>query len=65
MKKLFLLVSLVIMASMVLAACGPAATPAATLPTAAVPLPAGVTLAQKNHLLICTDFPYPPQEFFD
>jgi polar amino acid transport system substrate-binding protein len=22
-------------------------------------------LAQPNHLLICTDFPYPPQEFFD
>ncbi len=22
-------------------------------------------LAQKGHLLICTDFPYPPQEFFD
>jgi polar amino acid transport system substrate-binding protein len=22
-------------------------------------------LAQKNHLLICSDFPYPPQEFFD
>jgi polar amino acid transport system substrate-binding protein len=22
-------------------------------------------LAQKSHLLICTDFPYPPQEFFD
>lgn len=23
------------------------------------------SLAQKGHLLICTDFPYPPQEFFD
>ncbi len=22
-------------------------------------------LAQKGHLLICTDFPYPPQEYFD
>lgn len=22
-------------------------------------------LAQANHLLICSDFPYPPQEFFD
>jgi polar amino acid transport system substrate-binding protein len=22
-------------------------------------------LSQKGHLLICTDFPYPPQEFFD
>ena len=69
MKKLFLLVSLAIVASLVLAACGtaaPAATePSAAVPTAVVPLPAGVTLAQKNHLLICTDFPYPPQEFFD
>jgi polar amino acid transport system substrate-binding protein len=23
------------------------------------------SLNQKNHLLICSDFPYPPQEFFD
>ena len=37
------------------------ATPAAPTPVAPVP----DTLAQKGHLLICTDFPYPPQEFFD
>jgi polar amino acid transport system substrate-binding protein len=38
-------------------------------PTAAAPTPvaqiAPDLLAQKGHLLICTDFPYPPQEFFD
>jgi polar amino acid transport system substrate-binding protein len=40
-------------------------------PTAAPVLPTPVAtvdpslLAQKGKLLICTDFPYPPQEFFD
>jgi polar amino acid transport system substrate-binding protein len=59
----------------------PAATqpPTATQPPAAtevpsatpVPPPTSVaqvppaSLAQAGHLLICTDFPYPPQEFFD
>jgi polar amino acid transport system substrate-binding protein len=33
------------------------ATPVATI--------APENLAQKGHLLICTDFPYPPQEYFD
>ena len=27
--------------------------------------PGSVTGSEGNHLLICTDFPYPPQEFFD
>ncbi len=41
------------------------ATPAATaMPTAVAQLPDGA-VAQKGKLLICTDFPYPPQEFFD
>lgn len=48
------------------------ATPAPATPTAAasatpapvVQLPDGA-VAQKGKLLICTDFPYPPQEFFD
>jgi polar amino acid transport system substrate-binding protein len=35
----------------------PAPTPVATIPAA--------SLGQKGKLLICTDFPYPPQEFFD
>jgi polar amino acid transport system substrate-binding protein len=40
-------------------------TPAATTaPTAVAQLPDGA-VAQKGKLLICTDFPYPPQEFFD
>jgi polar amino acid transport system substrate-binding protein len=38
-------------------------------PTAAVPTPVAMVpadkLAQKGHLLICSDLPYPPQEFFD
>ena len=40
----------------------PTPTPAAPTPVAQIP-PA--SLAQKAHLLICSDFPYPPQEFFD
>ncbi len=41
------------------------ATPEATAaPTPVVQLPDGA-VAQKGKLLICTDFPYPPQEFFD
>jgi polar amino acid transport system substrate-binding protein len=50
-------------------AASAAPTTAAPAPTAGVSapvvqLPAGAVV-QKNHLLICTDFPYPPQEFFD
>ena len=40
----------------------PTAIPAA--PTAVAQIPPE-SLAQKAHLLICSDFPYPPQEFFD
>ncbi len=49
----------------------PTNTPAATSTPAATPLPTPVatipasSLQQKGKLLICTDFPYPPQEFFD
>jgi polar amino acid transport system substrate-binding protein len=39
----------------------PTNTPA---PTAVAQIPPE-KLSQKGHLLICTDFPYPPQEFFD
>jgi polar amino acid transport system substrate-binding protein len=63
MKK-FSFVSFVVVCTMLLVACAPAAAPAATLPTAMVPPPVDA-LAQKGHLLICSDFPYPPQEFFD
>jgi polar amino acid transport system substrate-binding protein len=40
------------------------ATPTAAAPTPVANVPADA-LAQKNHLLICSDLPYPPQEFFD
>jgi polar amino acid transport system substrate-binding protein len=40
----------------------PTAAPA--MPTAVVKLPDGA-VAQPGKLLICTDFPYPPQEFYD
>jgi polar amino acid transport system substrate-binding protein len=50
-------VSLVVVCTLLLAACAPAATTAATVPAS--------SLAQKGHLLICSDIPYPPQEFFD
>ncbi len=41
-----------------------ATTAPTAAPTAAVQVPADA-LVQKGKLLICTDFPYPPQEFFD
>jgi polar amino acid transport system substrate-binding protein len=41
----------------------PTAT-ATAAPTAVAQVPPG-SLAMKGKLLICTDFPYPPQEFFD
>lgn len=51
------------------AAAQPTATTAATTPTAAAAAVVATIepdkLVQKTHLLICTDFPYPPQEFFD
>ena len=86
MKKVFVLLSSLVLASMLLTACGPAATPPAPVteivtvmvtepptvaPTAAPPTPTPVAsvdptlLAQKGKLLICSDLPYPPMEFFD
>jgi polar amino acid transport system substrate-binding protein len=63
--KIARILSVVMLASVILGACapktttssGPVGTPVATIPADA--------LAQKGHLLICTDFPYPPQEMFD
>jgi len=40
----------------------PTAAPA--MPTAVVQLPTGA-VSQPGKLLICTDFPYPPQEYYD
>ncbi len=86
MKKVFVLLSSLVLAGMLLAACGPAATPPAPVteivtvmvtepptvaPTAAPPTPTPVAsvdpaaLSQKGKLLICSDLPYPPMEFFD
>ena len=56
--------SLILLASMVLVACGPAASTAGPVGTPVAQIPDS-SLAQAKHLLICTDFPYPPQEFFD
>ena len=42
----------------------PTAAPSAVPPTPMVQVPADA-VSQKGKLLICTDFPYPPQEFYD
>ena len=51
----------------VVTATNPPATqaPAATTAPTAVAAVPDTALAQKGKLLICTDFPYPPQEFYD
>jgi polar amino acid transport system substrate-binding protein len=56
MKRSLIFRSVLVFASLLLGACA-TPTPAASVDTSA--------LAQKGKLLICTDFPYPPQEFFD
>ncbi len=86
MKKVFGLLSSLVLLSLLLTACGPTPTPPApvtvvvteivTQPPTAAPTPEPPTptpvasvdpsvLAQKGKLLICSDIPYPPQEFFD
>lgn len=74
----FRFVVLIVVLALVAAACG-TATPAPTQPPAQSAVEATATevqptpvatiaadlLAQKGHLLICSDFPYPPQEFYD
>jgi polar amino acid transport system substrate-binding protein len=59
MKSIRLIVSIIIMA-LIVSACG---TATATPTTSTSPL--DQYLAIKGHLLICTDMPYPPQEFLD
>ncbi len=71
--KTYRLFCIIALAAMLLAACAPAATPAPSAPdaTAAPAVPTAVAtipadkLVQKNHLVICSDIPYPPMEFFD
>jgi len=53
--------SVILLASMILVACAPkTSSPAASVGTPVATIPAA-SLAQANHLLICTDFPYPPR----
>jgi polar amino acid transport system substrate-binding protein len=63
--KVARLLSAVMLVSMILVACGAKATTSSgPVGTPVASIPAG-SLAQNGHLLICTDFPYPPQELFD
>lgn len=68
MKK-FRLFCMIALAAMLMVACSPAApAPTTAADTTAAKVVATIPadkLVQKGHLLICTDFPYPPQEFFD
>ncbi|HUH97589.1 MAG TPA: transporter substrate-binding domain-containing protein, partial [Anaerolineales bacterium] len=62
MKKVFVLLSSLALLSLVLAACGPAATPPPPTPVVSVD---PSVLAQKGRLLVCSDIPYAPFESFD
>ncbi|MGB8213346.1 MAG: ABC transporter substrate-binding protein [Anaerolineales bacterium] len=64
MKNAARILSVILLASLALAACAPATATTAPMGTPVAQIPAS-DLAQKGHLLICTDFPYPPQESFD
>ncbi len=84
MNRSFAVIGLVVLASLVLAACAaPTPPPPVTVvqtvvvteaptvaptmapaPTPVAQVPDGAT-AEKGKLLICSDIPYPPQEFFD
>ncbi len=59
MKSNRLIVSIVILA-LVVTGCASASTP-----TTAPASPLDSSLAIKGHLVICSDIPYPPQEFYD
>ncbi len=59
MKSNRLIVSIVTLA-LVVTGCASASTP-----TTAPASPLDSSLAIKGHLLICSDIPYPPQEFYD
>ena len=81
MKRSLVLVSCIVVLGLMLSACAstPTAAPAAPAATAApvaatvaptaAPTPVASVpadkLGQKGRLLICSDLPYPPQEFFD
>jgi len=78
MKKSVIFVSCIVVLGLMLSGCAsaptaapsaPAATAAATVAPTAAPTPVASIpadkLNQKGRLLICSDLPYPPQEFFD
>jgi polar amino acid transport system substrate-binding protein len=74
--KTFRIASMIMLMALVVSACAgattptaapttaPAAAPTEAMPIAMVQIPADAVV-QKGKLLICTDFPYPPQELFD
>ena len=58
-------VTKVVTQQVVVTPTAPPAPPTATpMPTPVAQIPPD-KLVQKGHLLICSDIPYPPQEFFD
>jgi polar amino acid transport system substrate-binding protein len=59
MNKSLVVLGALVLASLLLAACA-----APTPPPSKASIDSSL-LAQKGKFLICTDFPYPPQEFFD
>jgi polar amino acid transport system substrate-binding protein len=72
MKRSLVLVSCIVVLGLTLSACAstPTAAPAAPAAPAATVAPAAVTevplkLVEKGKLLICSDAPYPPFEFFN
>ena len=68
MKKITtILVFCVLVSALALSACGAAPTAAVEATTAATTVAQipDSSLVQAKHLLMCSDIPYPPQEFFD
>ncbi len=58
----FRFIILMVILAMVVTACKAGATPTSTTAPSS---PLDSYLAIKGHLLICSDIPYPPQEFYD
>jgi len=78
MKRREVFISCILLVGLMLSGCAsaptaapvaPAATTAPSAAPTAAPTPVATIptdkLSQKGHLLICSDLPYPPQEFFD
>jgi polar amino acid transport system substrate-binding protein len=69
--KSFRFLTMLVVFAIALAACTTTAPPTATVeptattgPTPVATIPADL-LVRKGYLTICTDFPYPPQEYYD